>query len=323
MGRQSDWDDELSKDTKQRRNNRRRRKTNADQNYMDNESSEFIKSLESSKGTGWMTEKKYKRMFTEIEEGLSGVLGDGPFEWVDRRVFDAVFDRLTLMSLYKLMKSGIIDTLDFPIARGKEAHVFHGTGESGPVAVKIFHISNAVFKNLVQYIEGDPRFGGLKRRHRDLVDIWVRKEFRNLSRLEKWGLAVPKPLGVHKNVLVMEYLGTSNAPSPRLRDVQVVDPAAVYEELLEFLAVAWQKANMVHGDFSPYNIMWHGDRPVVIDVGQAVVQSHPKSQEFLVRDVTRLVEWANKNGVEIELAEAMFDVLEMDLSHIEASEEEE
>ena len=221
------------------------------------------------------------------------------------------------------MKSGIIDTLDFPIARGKAAHVFHGTGESGPVAVKIFHTSNAVFKNLVQYIEGDPRFGGLKRRHRDLVDIWVLKEFRNLSRLEKWGLAVPKPLGVHKNVLVMEYLGTSNAPSPRLRDVQVVDPAAVYEELLEFLAVTWQKANMVHGDFSPYNIMWHGDRPVVIDVGQAVVQSHPKSQEFLVRDVTRLVEWANKNGVETELAEAMYDVLEMDLSHIEPSEEEE
>jgi len=323
MGRQGDWDEELSKDTKQRRNNRRRRKISVDQEYMNNESSEFIKSLDSSKGTGWMAEKKYKRMFTEIEEGLSGVLGDGPFEWVDRRVFDAVFDRLTLMSLYKLMKSGLIDTLDFPIARGKEAHVFHGTGESGPVAVKIFHTSNAVFKNLVQYIEGDPRFGGLKRRHRDLVDIWVRKEFRNLSRLEKWGLAVPKPLGVHKNVLVMEYLGTSTAPSPRLRDVKVIDPAAVYEELLEFLAVTWQKANMVHGDFSSYNIMWHGDRPVVIDVGQAVVQSHPKSQEFLVRDVTRLVEWANKNGLEIELAEAMYDVLEMDLSHIDLIEEEE
>ena len=55
MGRQSDWDEELSKDTKQRRNNRRRRKTNADQNYMDNESSEFIKSLESSKApAGWL-----------------------------------------------------------------------------------------------------------------------------------------------------------------------------------------------------------------------------------------------------------------------------
>ena len=322
MGTRSSWDDELTKDTKQRRNNRRKRKLSADQEFMDGESSEFIKSLDSSKGTGWMAEKKYKRMFNEIEDGLSGVLGDGPFEWVDRRVFDAVFDRLTLMSLYKLMKNGLIDTLDFPIARGKEAHVFHGTSENGPIAVKIFHTSNAVFKNLVQYIEGDPRFGGLKRRHRDLVDIWVRKEFRNLSRLEKWGLAVPTPLGVHRNVLVMEYLGTPTAPSPRLRDVEVPNAQAVYDELLEFLAVTWQKANMVHGDFSPYNIMWHGDRPVVIDVGQAVVQSHPKSQEFLVRDVTRLVEWAKKSGLNIELAEAMYDVLEMDLSHIDMQDEE-
>lgn len=319
MGRRSDWDDELSKNTKQRRHNRKRRKMNADEEFMEGESSEFVRSLDNTKGTSWMAEKKYKRMFNEIEEGLSGVLGDGPFEWVDRRVFDAVFDRLTLLSLYKLMKNGVIDTLDFPIARGKEAHVFHGSSESGPVAVKIFHTSNAVFKNLVQYIEGDPRFTGLKRRHRDLVDIWVRKEFRNLSRLEKWGLAVPKPLGVHKNILVMEYLGTDIAPSPRLKDVEVNDAKAVYDELLEFLAISWQKANMVHGDFSPYNIMWHGDRPVVIDVGQAVVQSHPKSQEFLVRDVTRLVEWANKAGLDTNLAEAMYDVLEMDLSHVEES----
>ena len=318
-----DWDEELVKDTKQRRHNRRRsKKKSADEIHMDSESRKFIKSLESSKGTSWMSEKKYKRMFSEIENGLSGVMGDGPFEWVDRRVFDAVFDRLTLMSLYKLMKSGVIDTLDFPIARGKEAHVFHGTGESGPVAVKIFHTSNAVFKNLVQYIEGDPRFGGLRRRHRDLVDIWVRKEYRNLLRLSKWGLSVPKPLAVNKNVLVMDYLGTSSAPSPRLKDVKVPDPNSVYEELLEFLAVTWQKANLVHGDFSPYNIMWHGDKPVVIDVGQAVIQSHPRSQEFLVRDVTRLVEWANKSGIEVELAEAMFDVLEMDLSHVQIHEEE-
>ena len=320
--RNNEWDEDLSKNTKQRRNNRKRRNLDADQTHLDKESSKFVDSLESTKGTGWMADKKYNRMFTEIEQGLSGVLGDGPFDWVDRRVFDAVFDRLTLMSLYKLMKSGMIDTLDFPIARGKEAHVFHGTGENGPVAVKIFHTSNAVFKNLIQYIEGDPRFGGLKRRHRDLVDIWVRKEFRNLSRLAKWGLAVPKPIGVHKNVLVMEYLGTETAPSPRLRDVNVLDPKPVYQELLEFLAVAWQKANMVHGDFSPYNIMWHDDGPVVIDVGQSVVQSHPKSQEFLVRDVTRLVEWANKNGLDVDLAEAMYDVLEMDLSHVGEAEEE-
>ncbi len=317
-----DWDDELSRDTKQRRHNRKRKKLDADALHMKNESEQFVKSLDRSADIGWMKEAKYKRMFNEIETGLAGVLGSGPFEWVDRRVFDAVFDRLTLMSLYKLMKNGSLETLDFPIARGKEAHVFHGTSENGSVAVKIFHTSNAVFKNLVQYIEGDPRFGGLKRRHRDLVDIWVRKEFRNLSRLAKWGLKVPKPLAVHRNVLIMEYLGTENAPSPRLKDVEVANPESVYEELLEFLSIAWQKAEMVHGDFSPYNIMWHGDKPVVIDVGQSVVQSHPKAQEFLVRDVTRLVEWAKKSGLDIELAEAMYDVLEMDLSYLEMLEEE-
>ena len=175
-------------------------------------------------------------------------MGKGPFEWVDRRTFDQVFDRLTLMSLYKLMKNEVIDTVDFPVARGKEAHVFHGTDNSGrAVAIKIFHTSNAVFKNLMQYIEGDQRFGGLRRRHRDLVDIWVRKEQRNLARLARWGLSVPKPLGLNKNVLVMEYLGDDSSPYPKLREVVVENPQPVFDELLEFLAVAWQKANLVHG----------------------------------------------------------------------------
>ena len=55
----------------------------------------------------------------------------------------------------------------------------------------------------------------------------------------------------------------------------------------------------MHGDFSPFNILWHGNAPIVIDVGQGVVQHHPKAKEFLVRDVTRLVEWANKNGLDV------------------------
>jgi RIO kinase 1 len=248
-------------------------------------------------------------------------MGTGTFDWVDRRVFDQVFDRLTLMALYKLMKSGVIDTLDFPIARGKEAHVFHGTNLAGKtVAVKIFHTSNAVFKNLIQYIEGDPRFTGLRRKHRDLVEVWVRKEHRNLSRLARWGLNVPQPLGVHKNVLVMEYLGSDISPSPKLRDVIIDDPNAVYDDLLNFLAVSWQKGKLVHGDFSPYNILWHEGRACVIDVGQGVVDSHPKAQEFLVRDVTRLVEWAQKNQLDVELADAMYDVLNMDLSDVEQVE---
>lgn len=270
---------------------------------------EFASLEEAGKGWAWMKEKKYKQMFNEIESGLEGVLGSGQFEWVDRRVFDQVFDRLTLLSLYKLMKNGTIDTVEFPIARGKEAHVFRATSSNGPVAVKIFHTSNAVFKNLMQYIEGDPRFGGLKRRHRDLVTIWVRKEHRNLTRLQKWGLPVPEPLAVFRNVLVMEYIGDEEAPAAKLKDIEMENPEPVFDSLLEFLAVCWNKAKLVHGDFSPFNILWHNDEAIVIDVGQAVALQHPRAKEFLVRDVTRLVEWGNKLGIEISVAEAMYEVL--------------
>ena len=290
-----------------RSNNRSRRRRDEEE-----DPHEFASLEEAGKGWAWMKEKKYKRMFDEIESGLEGVLGSGQFEWVDRRVFDQVFDRLTLLSLYKLMKNGTIDTIEFPIARGKEAHVFLATSQEGPVAVKIFHTSNAVFKNLMQYIEGDPRFGGLKRRHRDLVTIWVRKEHRNLTRLQKWGLTVPEPLAVFRNVLVMEYIGDEEAPAAKLKDIEVEDPQYAFDSLLEFLCICWNKAKLVHGDFSPFNVLWHAGEAVVIDVGQAVALQHPRAKEFLVRDVTRLVEWANKQGIEISVAEAMYEVLQYD-----------
>jgi len=326
MADEDEWNDELGSNKsqrKRRRQHREPRKSNSSEQGKDDvfarsEEDHFLSNLEAKSGAfNWMKEDRYKRMFRDIESKIQGAIGEGTYDWVDRRVFDQVFDRMTLMSLYKLMRGGVIDTLDFPIARGKEAHVFHATDIDGKtVAVKIFHTSNAVFKNLIQYIEGDRRFGGLRRRHRDLVDIWVRKEHRNLTRLARWGLNVPQPIGIHKNVLVMEYLGTKISASPKLREVKIENPEEVYDELLEFLAICWQKANLVHADFSPYNILWHDGGPVVIDVGQAVIKTHPKAQEFLVRDVTRLVEWAVKNGIKTTLAEAMYEVLNMNLDHV-------
>jgi len=215
-----------------------------------------------------------------------------------------------LMSLHKLMQSGEIETVDYPIARGKEAHVFHATTNQGPAAVKIFHTTNAVFKSLAKYIDGDPRFGGLKRRHRELVKIWVRKEYRNLRRMRKHGIRVPKPRAILNNVLVMDLIGDEGEPSPRLKDITIDDPKGVFDDLLEILSVCWQTGNLVHSDFSEYNILWYDGEPWIIDFGQAVVSAHPSSNEFLVRDVTRLVEWINRQGYEVNLADSLLRVLE-------------
>ena len=216
-----------------------------------------VKSMHGEGGafTEWMDQPKMKKMFQEIEHRLQGVLGTGRYDWVDRRVFDQVFDQSTLLSIYKLMRQGAIDTVEFPIASGKEAHVFYATSIDGPRAVKIFHTSNAVFKGLTKYIEGDPRFGGLKRRHRELVTIWVRKEHRNLKRLENSGLRVPSAFEVNRNVLVMEYLGSDEGPSPRLRDIQIKDPDSIFDELVNFIKVSWKDADLVHADLSEYNVL--------------------------------------------------------------------
>jgi RIO kinase 1 len=271
-----------------------------------------VKSMHGEGGisTEWMDQPKMKKMFQEIEHRLQGVLGTGRYDWVDRRVFDQVFDQSTLLSIYKLMRHGAIDTVEFPIASGKEAHVFYATSIDGPRAVKIFHTSNAVFKGLTKYIEGDPRFGGLKRRHRELVTIWVRKEHRNLKRLENSGLRVPAAFEVNRNVLVMEYLGSDSGPSPRLRDIKIEDPDTIFNDLVNFMKASWKDADLVHADLSEYNVLWHNDEPWIIDVGQAVKSAHPNAQEFLIRDVRNICNWASKKGVETNFEETLLGILE-------------
>ena len=120
---------------------------------------------------------------------------------------------------------------------------------------------------------------------------------------------IPSRKTLFQNVLVMDFLGDSEGPSPRLRDVEVEDPGPIFDELLNWLRICWQEAELVHADFSEYNILWHQGEPRIIDVGQSVTKAHPNAEEFLVRDVTRLVEWAQRRGVEVDLAEAMANVL--------------
>ena len=143
-----------------------------------------------------------------------------------------------------------------------------------------------------------------------MVTIWVRKEHRNLKRLENSGLRVPAAFEVNRNVLVMEYLGSDEGPSPRLRDIKIEDPDTIFNELVNFIKVSWKDADLVHADLSEYNVLWHNDEPWIIDVGQAVKSAHPNAQEFLIRDVRNICNWASKKGVETNFEETLLSILE-------------
>ena len=257
----------------------------------------------------WMDQPRHEEIFRDIEEQINSGHAKTP-DRSGRKVLDSVFDHSTLMAIYKMMQDGVIEQLNHPIARGKEAHVYHATGPQGAMAVKIFHTTNAVFKNLLKYIEGDPRFTGLKRKHRDLVTIWVRKEMRNLIRMHREGVRVPEPISAYQNVLVMNFIGEDGRAAPQIRHVELENPETVVIDLSNMLRLIWQKSELAHADFSEYNILWHQDEPWVIDVGQAVSGRHPRAEEYLVRDIEKLHSWANRQGVTIPLEDIALHVVD-------------
>jgi len=228
----------------------------------------------------------------------------------DRQVMDEVFDKETLLAIYKLMTDKIIETIEFPISTGKEGNVFLCTSpEKGLLALKIYRISNSTFKRISKYIEGDPRFKGLMGSHRKIVFAWATKEFRNLQRLETAGVRVPSPIRSYRNLLAMEYIGSEEAPAPLMRDVKLKNPEKTYKTLVRFVKLAYKKAELVHGDLSEYNVLIQNDKPVLIDCGQAMMTDHPNASEFLRRDIVNLNRYFRSLGVDVIDPDELFQMV--------------
>ncbi|MDD1772887.1 MAG: serine protein kinase RIO [Methanomassiliicoccales archaeon] len=217
-----------------------------------------------------------------------------------RKVMEEVFDNLTLGVIYKLTCEKRISTVDFPISTGKEGNVFRATTPDGEhVALKIFRTSNSTFKNIAKYIEGDPRFKGITGNTRKLIYAWTTKEYKNLCRLEAAGVRVPHPRRFIRNVIVMDYLGDEVMAAPQIRTVRLEHPQKVYREIVRFMKRAYQKAKLVHGDLSEYNILFHDGEPYIIDCGQGMLVDHPNSLEFLKRDIKNINRYFRSLDVEV------------------------
>ena len=227
----------------------------------------------------------------------------------ERKSYDEVFDQQNLMRMYKLISDGVIDRLDFPISTGKEGNVFRASTKDGQLlAVKIYRTSTSTFTDMGRYIQGDPRFKGLPNSRRKLILAWAEKEFMNLGLLHRAGVRVPKPVARHANIIVMEYIGDESGPARQLRSGEAADPAAVAEGAPHHAKLAYQKAKLVHCDLSEYNVLMLGQEPVVIDVGQGVLRSHPNAPEWLERDVRNVARYFKRYGLKIDVAEQIKEI---------------
>ncbi len=217
---------------------------------------------------------------------------------------EEVFDTRTVLTLYELMRRRIIRKMNGVISAGKEARVYLGYGYRGEkYAVKIYFTSTAMFKKgILKYIIGDPRFEGFKPRDtRSLIYAWTRKEYRNLKRMYSSGIKVPRPIAYRNNILVMEFMGEDNKRYPLLVEVYNEfthdELLRIYNLVIEELRKIVCKAELIHGDYSEYNIMVKpGLDIVIIDVGQAVPPEHPNAYEFLRRDIYNINRFFQKEA---------------------------
>jgi len=208
----------------------------------------------------------------------------------DYQVFEEVFDRSTLMTIYDFMNKGIIDEIQGVVSAGKEARVYWGKDIKGnELAIKIYLTSSAEFKKgMIPYIEGDPRFAHVRRDTRSLIFTWAQKEFKNLQRARDAKVNVPEPLAIQKNVLIMKFIGKDGERAPLLKETVLEDPTRIFKLLLTYLRRLYRKGGLVHADLSEYNIMiWKG-KPVIFDVGQSVLIKHPMAERFIRRDLENI-----------------------------------
>jgi len=227
-------------------------------------------------------------------------------------------------------EDGAVDTELGMLKTGKEADVYlvrrylPGTGEGGLLAAKRYRDGDhRLFHRDAGYLEGRR-----VRRSREMRAMnnrtsfgkeliagqWAAAEFAALGQLwqigEESGLVrVPYPVQLIGTELMMEFIGDweTGEAAPRLAQVRT-DPdklADLWRQMTDALSVL-SRAQVAHGDLSPYNTMVHDGRLVLIDLPQIVdVIANPQGAEFIARDVRNVAGWFTQRGLRVDADELL------------------
>jgi RIO kinase 1 len=220
---------------------------------------------------------------------------------------------------------GAVDTELGMLKTGKEADVFlvrravPGSEQVSMLAAKRYRDGDhRLFHRDAGYLEGRR-----VRRSREMRAMtnrtsfgkeliagqWAAAEFGALSRLwevahEGGAISVPYPVQLIGTELMLEFIGDweTGEAAPRLAQVRP-DPdglADLWEQMTDALSV-FARAQLAHGDLSPYNTLVHQGRLVVIDLPQVVdVIANPQGGEFLARDVRNVASWFTSRGLAVQ-----------------------
>ena len=215
-------------------------------------------------------------------------------------------------SLEPLFEKELITDVLHVVKSGKEATVYccaaHPTTGVELLAAKVYRPrENRTFKNDALYQHGrmlDKRLQrAISNRSRKGLEVqfssWIEHEYSTLHLLYAAGATIPRPIAHSGSAILMEYVGDHTAPAPLLINVTPTrNEARRFFDLLMHNIQLWLSCERVHGDLSPYNILyWQGDIKI-IDFPQSVhPQNNPNAFNLLAHDIETVCNYLARYGV--------------------------
>jgi RIO kinase 1 len=225
-------------------------------------------------------------------------------------------DNEQMQALEACIEDNLIDDVHWVIKSGKEATVYlceRSLGDTATlVAAKVYRSTQVRgFANDAAYRAGRMRgkehkqeARALKRKNRIgremAFDGWVSAEYATLCLLHAQAADVPAPIAHHGSIILMEYIGDEDGPAPTLAQADIApgDAPQLFRRMLWNIEVMLS-LDRVHGDLSPFNVLYDGQRPRIIDFPQAVdARFNANALELLERDVDRICAYFARLGVE-------------------------
>ena len=225
-------------------------------------------------------------------------------------------------TLRQYFDDGTIDGYERVLSEGKEAvvHVVSKSGSGGKTcyAAKVYKKrEERGFKNRADYFVAQDLY-----KRRALLAIhkktrfglaveegaWQNRETAYLAELLAAGADVPALVKTGQGSFIMEYLGDGGERALKLIEAkgEITDPRGIFMRVIRNIGL-FLRCNIVHGDLSPYNVLYYRGRIAVIDFPQA---SDPRrnlnAQALLLRDIRNICAFFARLGV-TAAPDAIFD----------------
>ena len=216
------------------------------------------------------------------------------------------FERNLITDVFEILKSG------------KEATVCscraHANLGGGLLAAKIYKpIEHRSFKNDQLYRQhkgyhfGKSMRGGREMRAlanksdmgRDVqIGSWINYEWETLNHLHDIGADAPRPIAQSHSgpAILMQFIGDDSSPAPQLRTLRLTPQQAnhVYARICDNIQLLLAN-NRIHGDLSPFNILYWKNQAIMIDFPQSIdPRENPRSYELPSRDIENVWRFCNK-----------------------------